>query len=301
MPAFHQVVDQRLVLGGKTVLERSQVLGPLLERARPGQYRRDDAVIEHPVERKLPCAHAALFGVRLECLRDGEGLLAELGLHHALVFASCARVRGGCLARRIFAGEHAARERTVRHHTQAVAGAGRQDLGFRHAVHRIVDGLAYDRRGYTQLVAQFGNLRDAPGAVVRDAKIARLAGADDFPHGDQRLLDRCGWIVEVQIVDVDPVRVQAPQARVDGAHHPAARQAGFVRPLAHGIADLGRHHPLLAVARNQLAGDAFGLALGVLVRGVDEVDPGGARRFADAARFGGVGTIAEHHRAEANG
>ena len=43
------------------------------------------------------------------------------------------------------------------------------------------------------------------------------------------------------------------------------------------IADLGREHPSLAVRGNQLAGDALGLAFGVAVGGIDEVDRRRAR------------------------
>ena len=49
---------------------------------------------------------------------------------------------------------------------------------------------------------------------------------------------------------------------------------------------------------DEAADDALGVALRVRVGGVDRVQPGVARRGDDARRFGFVGLVAEHHRAE---
>jgi hypothetical protein len=64
---------------------------------------------------------------------------------------------------------------------------------------------------------------------------------------------------------------------------------------------LGGEHHVLAAALEGLADDLLGLAGGVDVGGVDEVDPGVERGVDDADRLVVVGLTpgAEHHRAEA--
>jgi hypothetical protein len=78
-------------------------------------------------------------------------------------------------------------------------------------------------------------------------------------------------VVAVDLVDVDPVGVQAPQRVLD------LLASGARRP------------------------DDLGLALGVDVGGVDDVDPGVYGTVDDADRLVVVGVApgAEHHRAEA--
>ena len=62
---------------------------------------------------------------------------------------------------------------------------------------------------------------------------------------------------------------------------------------------LGGDHQVVAAAADQLAQHLLGLAVVVLVGGIEEVDAGIARGAEHATRFGGVGVAAEGHRAEA--
>ncbi|MDT4867197.1 hypothetical protein FQZ97_1020930 [compost metagenome] len=128
-------------------------------------------------------------------------------------------------------------------------------------------------------------------------------------HG---FLDGRDRVEAVDLVEVDVVQLQAPEARLHAVHDVVARGAGRVHALAAGFAQhLGRDHH--AVARHlqvlqRLTGDGFGEAVGVHVGGVDEVDAG-IERAADEA-FGlallqladmvpDAGRAAEGHRAEA--
>ena len=68
----------------------------------------------------------------------------------------------------VLAGEHAARERAVGHHADAVVRARREDVVLRLAVHRVVVGLAYDRVGNAERAAHGHDLGDAPAAEIGD-------------------------------------------------------------------------------------------------------------------------------------
>ena len=105
----------------------------------------------------------------------------------------------------------------------------------------------------------------------------------------------------VDLVEVDPVGAEAPQRVLDLGDDPAARTAAVVGVLAHRHAELGGQHDVVAAALECLADDLLGLAGGVDVGGVDEVDPGiqGAVDDADRVVVVGVAPGAEHHRAEA--
>ena len=75
----------------------------------------------------------------------------------------------------------------------------------------------------------------------------------------------------------------------------------MVRVVVHRHGHLRRQHDVVAAALERLADDLLGLAGGVDVGGVDEVDPGVQRAVDDADRVVVVGVApgAEHHRAEA--
>jgi hypothetical protein len=105
----------------------------------------------------------------------------------------------------------------------------------------------------------------------------------------------------VDLVQVDPVRAQPPQALLHLVDDPAPRVAALVRPVAHREVDLGGEHDVVAAALERLPDDLLGLAHGVHVGGVDEVD---ARVECgvddpDGVVVVGVADRAEHHGAQA--
>src|SRR4051812_4208365 len=105
----------------------------------------------------------------------------------------------------------------------------------------------------------------------------------------------------MDLVEVDPVGLETPQAVVDLPDDPAARVAVLVRVVAHAAVDLGGEHDVLAAAIGKcLADDLLRLPARVDIRGVDEVDPRVERAVDDADRVLVIGVApgAEHHRAE---
>ena len=145
-------------------------------------------------------------------------------------------------------------------------------------------------------------LDDLVGGEGRAADVADLPGAHEIGQRAERLVDVGVGLGAVDLVEVDPVRLEAPQAVLDRARDPAARVAELVRIVAHLAVELGGQHDVVALAARQgLADDLLGLAARVDVGGVDEVDPGVERGVDDPDRLVVVGVApgAEHHGAEA--
>jgi hypothetical protein len=78
----------------------------------------------------------------------------------------------------------------------------------------------------------------------------------------------------VVLIQVDVVGLQPPQRVFDLGDDPPARCAPPVRSLSHGIGELGREHDVVPAALQRLADDLLGLAEGIHVGRVDQVDPG---------------------------
>jgi hypothetical protein len=152
------------------------------------------------------------------------------------------------------------------------------------------------------------------GRIVRAADVEHLAGGDQIVERADQLVFGRGHVLHVDLVEVDPVGVQAAQAVVHAAHHPTAGGAGTVRSVAHLEAELGGEHHLVAPAGGgePLADHALGEpVLAVHVGGVPEVHPGGERALHHREGGGLVGAdpvheavgvgLAERHGAEAEG
>src|SRR5260370_16829816 len=52
--ADDEAVDQRFVLGGEAIVERAQIVGPVLLGARACGYKTDERRVQHPRHRQLP-------------------------------------------------------------------------------------------------------------------------------------------------------------------------------------------------------------------------------------------------------
>ncbi len=153
--------------------------------------------------------------------------------------------------------------------------------------------------------------RDLPGLPVRAADIANLALGDQIVERAQRLVERRHDVGRVDLVEIDVIRLQPLQAGLDGVHDMAARRAHIVPSRPHPAVNLGRQDDVLASDAEILEGLAespFGLASGVDVGRVEEIDPGidagfderiGAGLVDVADMFVNPLAAAEGHRAEA--
>ena len=179
--------------------------------------------------------------------------------------------------------------------------AGGQYLDLGHAVEQVVVRLAHRGAGHADAARAVHQLGDAPGAEVGHAPVADLARAQQRLDGEQRLLQVHVLVVAVQVDDVHVVGLQAREAGLHLAQHPGARVAALVHAVGHLVAQLGRQHPVVALALEQPAQHGLGRALGVHVARVHVVHAVLARMGDDGRGLGLVRLVAEHHGAQAQG
>ena len=203
----------------------------------------------------------------------------------------------------VLAAQPSARQRAPGDHAHAVPGAGRQDrrLGTT-GEDRIRRLLAAE----PLVPAAFGDplaLDDLLGREGRRADRAYLPGPDQVGQGRQRLVDIGGRIGTVHLVQVDVVGLHAPQAVIHFPDDPAAGVAARMGVVAHAPVGLGGQDHRVAASPQGVADDLLGFALGVHVRGVDEVDPGVQGGVDDprAVVMVGIAPRPEHHRPQAVG
>src|ERR1700722_9401499 len=70
----NEPVDQGFVLGGKTIVERADVVVPLFFGARAGDDAGDKGRVEHPADRKLARGDAARLRMLADLLRQLQRL-----------------------------------------------------------------------------------------------------------------------------------------------------------------------------------------------------------------------------------
>ena len=131
-----------------------------------------------------------------------------------------------------------------------------------------------------------------------------LALVDEVGECPQGVVDVARRIGTVDLVEVDPVRLQAAQAGLDLADDPPARVTGHVGVGPHRSVELGGQHHVLPPASGQSLGhDLLGLAGGVHIGRVDEVDTGieSGVDDTDAVVVITVPPSAEHHGPQAQG
>jgi len=108
-------------------------------------------------------------------------------------------------------------------------------------------------------------------------------------------------VIAMELVEVDPVGLEAPERVLDGAHDVAARAAFQLLGVVHDHAELRRQHDLLAPVAEHLAHQRLrAAALAVDVGGVEERDAEVDRLVDDLARRLEVEAAAEVVAAEAD-
>ena len=142
-------------------------------------------------------------------------------------------------------------------------------------------------------------LRDLPRGEVAGRGVQDLALVHEVVERAQRLLERRVVIEAVQVEHVDAIGRKTTKTGLDGANQVQARRTACVRVLARREVRLAGDHHLVPLIGDEAAEDLLGAAPVVDVGGIEDVDPGVARRAELRRRRGLVGIAAERHRPQA--
>ena len=164
-------------------------------------------------------------------------------------------------------------------------------------------------RRHARKVLHFGTAdgaRKPEAHPVGHADIARLAGAHDRVERFQRFVERRRRIEAVQLIEIDIVRLEALQRRVDGIQDVLARHALVPTLRSHAAHAFGGKDVFVAPALQPAAHDLFGApdrrdvaAQRIDVGRVEEIDAAVGGRVEDGVALGLVALQTEGHGAEA--
>ncbi len=177
---------------------------------------------------------------------------------------------GRSLPPAVLAGENAGREREERKERHTMGTRGRHGVGERLRPQQVEPVLHADERPQAVVLCGARRLVDLGRSHVRAADLPDLARLDERVQCAEGLLDRNGRVGEMQLVEVDPVGTQPPQARLDGCRDPAGARAAVTGRRAVGRPELRRDHYLVTTCGQQTSEQLLGRAGTVLVSGVEE-------------------------------
>ena len=178
------------------------------------------------------------------------------------------------LAPAVLPRQKTAGQREVGENADVVPLAQRQQLVLRVAHQHAVLRLHADVRRQVLRPRGPDRLAQLPSRVVGAANVAHLPGPHQVVQRPQRLLDGRQRVRPVDLVQVDVVRVQGPQARLYTLHDVLTRCPGVVGAVPHPDANLGPDQDLRSDSLDRLPNVLLGLpARSVRVRRVQEIDP----------------------------
>ncbi len=225
-----------------------------------------------------------------ERVDDGQPGVAQVAPGHL-----SARTPGKIVLGAVLPREEARCEREVREHSQVVLGRELLQRGLVGLpVHQVVVRLQRDGLVEALTIGDVEPGLCALRGVVRDADVADLAGLHQGIERGDSLLERGVLVVEMRVVQVDVVALQARQRRIRRGRDGRGGQTAEVGMLTH----LGREDDVVSSAGpgEPVADDGFGFAARIArcerrirVGGVDQRPTGTEERLDDVVRRGFVG------------
>ena len=228
----------------------------LPERRRPHKRARDPWPLHHPRQRQLRDRDPGLGREALHRLGEREVLRVQLGGKARL--RPRARVLGRLGPGAVLAGQDAAGQRIVRQHAHPLVAAQWDQFGLDPPVGRRVRRLDGSVPCEPAAVACPQRFTQLPGGVVRTADVADLPGPDQVIERPQRLLERRHRIEPMDLVEIDVVGLETPEAPLNLLHDVPARAVRIVRAVAGLLPALGRNDRLVPPAPQRAAHDRFG-------------------------------------------
>src|SRR2546429_397557 len=105
------------------------------------------------------------------------------------------------------------------------------------------------------VMAGLGLTQPGPTSLARCPRA--LARPHQLVERVERLLDRRGVVVVVELVQIDTVGLEASQAGIDGLDDVCSRRALAVGARSRAAADLGSEHDLVPSTEQGTADDLF--------------------------------------------
>jgi len=152
----------------------------------------------------------------------------------------------------------------------------------------VVD-LVGDVAGPAVAVGDGQGFHQMPAGEVGAGDVTDFALTHKIVQRIEHLVDRREGVEAMQMVDVHVIGVETAQAAFKLLPQVVAGGAFVVGAVAHGEGSFGGDERLVALAFEGFAEDFLGLAVGVDIGGVKEIDAGFEADVDEAAGFGYVG------------
>ena len=204
----------------------------------------------------------------------------------------------------ILAAEQAARQRKIREEAEPVREHRRHEFALDVAREQTVFVLARDDCRAIEALRRPHGFGHLPRGEVRNGGVADFSLRNQVVERADRLFDRRERIGRVHEIEIDPIRLQPAQTRIDGRHDVAARGSAQQSRSVHRQTELRRDDDVGAPPAERVAEQFFRLAgrvERVAIGRVEERDAVRERCLHDVPRRRRIEPAAEIVAAETDG
>src|SRR4029077_14454465 len=269
--------------------------------ARPGDDARDIWPARQPAHGQFEQGMPAPGNEGIECVDDAPVAFIDKFIGMARRASGQPRAYRERLIVFVLASQQAARQRKIRQQAHAVLDHDRQTVFFQFALQQAVVVLGGDERRQAMMPRHRDRLLELRRGWVGPADGADFSGFLKIVECAQGLLDRRLRIGPVQLIKVDPIGLQPPQARFERLHDIAPRRAAQLSGIVHDQTKLGRQYDILAARAQNFAQNFFRAAsVAVDIGSVDQRNAEIERAVNDWTRGFEIGAAAEIVGAEAD-
>jgi MFS family permease len=227
----HVRLLQRLHLRGRQLQGQGRhSIFEMMRLRRPHDRSRHRRLPQQPGQRHLGPRHPARSRHLAHPVHDSAVSVLRLSVERLAVHVGLRALRAERFLPR--SGQPAARQRTPGNHADPLGPAQGQHLAFLLAVKEVVVVLHRHEARPAVMVGQVQRLAELPGGHGRCAEVTGLARLDDVVQGFECLLNRRVVVPAVNLVEIDIVRSEPAQARVDLGQDRLARKTPGVHVLA---------------------------------------------------------------------
>ena len=180
----------------------------------------------------------------------------------------------------MLAGQKPASKRIIRNHANTLFTTQGKEFVLDFTEQHIIARLNTVEARQTELVALPQGQGQTPGLKIRAANVAHLALMNQVVQGLQGLLNRRFRVGRVDLIQVDIIRLQARETRLNRGADMLAREAPVVRSVTHRPPAFGGQDDVLAPAFEPFADNLLGTARGfdatagrIHIRAIKEIHP----------------------------